>query len=560
MKLKAGDKSGISIGSVALGRNAVERKQERERLQVQNRMLAVLSESAARYLEFPFATVDFQLIADQLLKLTGALVVFVQSYDETTGHIITEALAGSSRLMTKGIKHLGFNPLGERWPVDDKYKILHGAGKITRIDGLYEMTFGQIPGEICSRLEKMLGLGDIYGIGLVHRGQPLGHVVIVMPAGVELAGAGIVEIFASTVTAAILRKKAEQSLLESQERYRHLLEHCRDAVFVVTPEKRYIEANPAACRMLGYEREEFLQMEIWDLLLPEDLEVGMNMFSKLVQQGFVLVNLPLRAKDGGIIPCEINGAVMPDGNYLGTVRDVTERKRFEKEMSRLERLNTVGEMAARIGHEIRNPIAAVRGFLQILSKNRDNYNQYMKYFDVMVEELDRANSIISEFLSLAKNSPIDFRRHNLNSILRALFPLMRADAASQEKNITLDLNNVPDLPLGEKEIRQLILNLVRNGLEAMSPGKSLVIRTFTDAGEVVLAVQDQGSGLDPALIDRIGTPFFTTKDTGTGLGLAVCYSIAERHNATITAETGPGGTTFFVRLKKQIIQAPHCQP
>lgn len=92
-------------------------------------------------------------------------------------------------------------------------------------------------------------------------------------------------------------------------------------------------------------------------------------------------------------------------------------------------------------------------------------------------------------------------------------------------------------------------NLVRNGLEAMPPGGNLNIRTFMDGKEVVLVVEDQGTGIDPVVLEKIGTPFFTTKDNGTGLGLAVCYSIANRHNANINVVTGPTGTTFFVRFQ-----------
>jgi signal transduction histidine kinase len=97
-------------------------------------------------------------------------------------------------------------------------------------------------------------------------------------------------------------------------------------------------------------------------------------------------------------------------------------------------------------------------------------------------------------------------------------------------------------------MRQMILNLVRNGLEAMPPGGNLVVKTFTDGDEVIMAVQDQGKGIEPGVLEKIGTPFFTTKENGTGLGLAVCYSIAARHNARIEIETDPEGTTFFVRF------------
>jgi len=114
--------------------------------------------------------------------------------------------------------------------------------------------------------------------------------------------------------------------------------------------------------------------------------------------------------------------------------------------------------------------------------------------------------------------------------------------------------DIPDLLLDGNEIRQLILNLTRNGLEAMShvTNGTLTIKTYLDSDEIVLSVQDQGKGIKPNILAKLGTPFFTTKKNGTGLGLSVCYKIAAHHSATIKVETNLGGTTFFVRFKPQL--------
>lgn len=236
-------------------------------------------------------------------------------------------------------------------------------------------------------------------------------------------------------------------------------------------------------------------------------------------------------------------------HFIKMAEDVTRSKSIDLEMARLDRLNLVGEMAAGIGHEIRNPMTTIRGFLQLL-RERDKYVQEREFFDLMIDELDRANSIITEYLSLAKNKLVELKEHNLNSIIINLFPLIIADALITDKNIEKELGEIPDLFLDEKEIYQMILNLVRNGLEAMPPGGNLVIKTFTDEDEVIMAVKDQGKGIDPEVLEKIGTPFFTTKDNGTGLGLAVCYSIASRHNARMEIETGQEGTTFLVRFNE----------
>ena len=166
----------------------------------------------------------------------------------------------------------------------------------------------------------------------------------------------------------------------------------------------------------------------------------------------------------------------------------------------------------------------------------------------MIEELDRANSIISEFLSLAKNKPVNLEECSLNKIILTLQPLMQADATLTNNYLETELAEIPLLPLDEKEIRQLILNLVRNGVEAMPNGGRILLRTYLEPGHVCLSVSDQGPGIPAEILANIGTPFLTTKINGTGLGLPVCYSIARRHNATLYPKSSPEGTSFIIKF------------
>lgn len=228
-------------------------------------------------------------------------------------------------------------------------------------------------------------------------------------------------------------------------------------------------------------------------------------------------------------------------------RDITDRRQFEKEIARLDRLNLIGEIAASIGHEIRNPLTSVRGFLQMLTLQTE-YERDQEIFNLMIEELDRANDIISEFLAMAKDKRVDLHPQYLDEVIKYLYPMIKVDANYREMNVRLDLGKPPMPLIDEKEIRQMILNMARNGLEAMLPGGTLTIGTTEIDNEIILFIRDQGHGLDFELIDKLGTPFITTKDNGTGLGLAVCYSIAARHNARIDFDTGPDGTTFYVRF------------
>jgi signal transduction histidine kinase len=241
--------------------------------------------------------------------------------------------------------------------------------------------------------------------------------------------------------------------------------------------------------------------------------------------------------------------IVVDGRscILGILVDITEQRKMEIEMTRLDRLNLVGEMSASIGHEIRNPMTTVRGYLQLL-REREDYQPDKDYFDLMIEELDRANSIITEFLSLAKNKMVDMTRQNLNAIISKSLPLIEASALSRNQYIYHELNDLPDLLLDKEEIHQLILNMLKNGLESMSSTGAVTIKTLVENENALLVIEDQGSGIDRAVLDKLGTPFFTTKENGTGLGLAVCYRIAARHNATIDVKTSSKGTAFFIRF------------
>jgi len=241
-------------------------------------------------------------------------------------------------------------------------------------------------------------------------------------------------------------------------------------------------------------------------------------------------------------------------HVIKTLYDITKRKvvkqelsRLQAEMARLERMNLVGQMAAGIAHEVRNPMTTVRGYLQLLGV-KPEFQSYVSTFELMIEELDRANSIISEFLSFVRIGPTERQSQNINDILRNLYPLLEADTFTQNKQIVFEAGEIPDILLNSKEISQLVLNLCRNGLEAMQVGGTLTIRTYIEYEYVVFSVEDEGCGIRSEYLDKLGTPFFTTKENGTGLGLTTCYSIADRHKATVDLETSSGGTTFFVHF------------
>lgn len=309
--------------------------------------------------------------------------------------------------------------------------------------------------------------------------------------------------------------------------------------------------NDGAANLYELPKEKAIGKVIYDLL-PTQFPNGLNhslVRTILLDNGYWEGDL-LHMVNGKELVIRSRQIVDKDANGLPTSileinRDITKETQIEKEMERLARLDLVGQMAASIGHEIRNPMTVVRGYLQRLTM-RDEFKNHSDEFSLLISELDRANEIITEYLSLAKNKITYRSQITLQHVLANIRPLIETEAV--QKGITLHWEIIDTAPLwiDENEVRQLILNLYNNGLEASPKNGTITLRTYTLHDYAVLEIEDQGAGIPPTIVEKIGTPFVTSKPNGTGLGLPVCYSIAARNNAKIDFTTSNSGTTFKV--------------
>lgn len=347
------------------------------------------------------------------------------------------------------------------------------------------------------------------------------------------------------------RKKTEEALKKSERLYRTLFENTDDAFQIIEPlydksgviqDFKFVEVNSKYEKHTGFKgkylvgktaRQVYPDIEPHWLDLYEKADktskpISYKNYCKSTKRWYDTFCFPYSQNQIGVL-----------------LRDITEQKKFEAEIVRLDRLNIVGEMAAALGHEIRNPLTTVRGYLQMMQRKKE-FSDYIEQFSTMIEELDRANSIISEFLSLAKNKAIDLVNYNLNVMIKALHPLLQAEALRTGHELIIQTEDIPDLRIDEKEIRQLLLNFTRNAFEAMLPGGTLTIATRAENSNVILTVSDTGPGIPDNVLENLGTPFITTKENGVGLGLAVCNRIVDRHNARLLIDTSPNGTAFTV--------------
>ncbi|KUG04232.1 sporulation kinase [hydrocarbon metagenome] len=205
----------------------------------------------------------------------------------------------------------------------------------------------------------------------------------------------------------------------------------------------------------------------------------------------------------------------------------------------------VGQVGVAVGHEIRNPLTTVRGFLQMLGSEK-NYEGAREYFSLMIEEIDKADATISHLINLANNKTNNPENLNLNNIVHECLSGYLDQERHSNIKIETRLNDIPDILIDKLEVRELIENLLINAIEAMPDGGTITVNTDTFDNEVLLIIQDQGTGISIEAAKCIGTPFFTTKETSAGLGLAICYSIARRHSAQIQFVSTPKGTKFIV--------------
>lgn len=246
----------------------------------------------------------------------------------------------------------------------------------------------------------------------------------------------------------------------------------------------------------------------------------------------------------------INSVSLIVGDGMATLHsfvDITHEKENEMLMIRSEKMNIVGELSASIAHELRNPLTAVKGFFQML---QDMYEGSSMYFEVIEEELSRIEQISSELLTLAKPHSENRGMYNVVRLIEDVVTLLTPQA--NMKNIEL----IQESALGDlwaecenTKIKQVFINLVKNAIESMDQSGSIKMQTSRTGESIQVQIIDEGKGMPEEALKKLGEPFYTTKEKGTGLGLMVCFQIIESHGGTLKAESKiDQGTTFTITL------------
>lgn len=349
-----------------------------------------------------------------------------------------------------------------------------------------------------------------------------------------------------------LMETQEYLLQENEEKIKKMIENAPYlSIGIYDREGKVLYINKAGENLFGWKKSELIGRNIRELKKDkESMEIILTAINIADENNEAVgpKELVFHNKNGSkknIITTLFPIQYVNRKEFICMSIDITKQRMLEQEMKRIDKLNLLGEMAANMAHEIRNPMTTVQGFLQVLGE-KEEYLKYKECFDLMLKELAKANSIITEVLLMDKNKERKVKIQNINYVIKKITHLIEINIMANNQHLQLELEEVEDFVMDEQEIRRLILNLVYNSIESMDREDVLTIKTYQKNRTVFLLVKDMGKGIDKDLKSSLGIPFFNEEKNKLALGLAVVYSIADRHNANIQVNSSNKGTSFLV--------------
>lgn len=351
-----------------------------------------------------------------------------------------------------------------------------------------------------------------------------------------------------------LRIATDKALKDSEEIFESVFHYTTDAIVVFDLEMTVLKFNPTFEKMYGYTCEE-LGGSILPIIPKDDIASTRGYF-EVVKSGaapyqeFTGTRI---CKDGSTLEVMIRFSPLKDasGQIVGVssiVKDITEIVKTQDLLVNSEKLLAVGELAAGVAHEIRNPLTSIAGFAHILPsaplEKQPLYAQFIK------GEIDRIDRIVNELLTLSKPRLMEYVSARLDSVLVEVSYLLEAQAHLNTVQLVPEFEaNAPEVMCDVHQLKQVFINVMKNAIEAMPKGGCLTIglRSIDEAVEV--SFRDTGQGIAEDQLKRIGSPFFTTKETGTGLGLLACKRILDNHRGFMEIASKPGeGTTVTITI------------
>ncbi|MFS0553299.1 two-component system sensor histidine kinase NtrB [Brevibacillus sp. 179-C9.3 HS] len=340
------------------------------------------------------------------------------------------------------------------------------------------------------------------------------------------------------------------TMLAEQELVQLVLQSSDIAVLMIDRQLRVIEANYAVCHLFGVDRNQIIGQNIDQAFRPHASERFVQWVIERGQSGHYV------AEYSGKWTTVSTSPIYYDGEMWGAIavlRNVTESKKYEEELNKREALAAVGQLAAGMAHEIRNPLTAIKGFIQLL-REQGEANRSESYFSVILTEIERIDGLLNDVLVLARyrDDKIVSERFLVMDELNGVIRLLEPEANRRGIKLELEIAQGEWHVFGHRSrIKQAILNILKNALEAlMTQGNLVHVKVYSSINQVVIVVEDNGPGLSESCLQNLFVPFYTTKQEGTGLGLSTTQRIIADHGGEIFAENSPKlkGARFEIRL------------
>jgi PAS domain S-box-containing protein len=353
----------------------------------------------------------------------------------------------------------------------------------------------------------------------------------------------------------------ELELLEQEANYRRAIDRAPACILMIDAADGTVsDANHVAERLLGYTRAELSGRSLVDLHLPAERARVTALWRAAVTRGHATRDdLHLLTRRGQVIPVSSNAGYHEQGSRRWVQLicvDLTDRKRLESQLIQSEKMAAIGQLAAGIAHELRNPLAIVMNALYDLRHILDGaHPEVTEDLRIAEEEIGRAQAIIKNLLEFSRESGTEIERLDVNELLDRTLQLMGKYLQDNGVRVSTELGAIPPCPANANAMRQILLNLITNAVQAMPDGGELTLRTMlTGPNAIRLEVRDTGVGIPAERLQDIFNPFYTTKapGQGTGLGLSVVHEILRRYQGEIRVASQVGvGTTFTIDLPCQ---------
>lgn len=405
-------------------------------------------------------------------------------------------------------------------------------------------------------------------------GLPIPVLMSAAPVTLEGQNTGCVVLYRDIAE----RKKIEEQLRESEERLKGITERSFDAILAMDLEGRITFVSFVAERILGYKPEEIKGKSLHTFFAEREIPKAAQAFAEVASgKSMRGLELELLRKDGSSVTVEVNGApIIKDGKVVGvqaTARDISERKQMQQKLQeyseelealvekrtrqleeaqdqlvKSERLAAIGQVAAMVGHDLRNPLAGIKGaayYLKTKPALRKD-RKTMEMLELIEKDIEYSNKIITDLLEYSGDVHLELTETTPKLIIGETLSLLEVPNNIQVINLT---ESDPRIKADIEKLNRVFVNLIKNAIDAMPYGGKLAIKSTGTNDNVEFTFADTGMGMTKEQMGKIWAPFFTTKAKGMGLGLPICKGIIEAHKGYITVESMPGiGTTFTVTI------------